>query len=101
MDGAHITAAEATAHRLLSALVEAVPGDLGHIVRTIVQSGESSAYARPPYTASSENGLTAGHAFNHHSGPIPWAPRVLALCCQAYNRPVEMVAPVGACLELL
>jgi geranylgeranyl pyrophosphate synthase len=35
------------------------------------------------------------------SDPLAWAPRMLALCCDAYDQPIRMAIPVGASLQLL
>lgn len=81
---ADILRVEAEARRLLHTLTENLPGDFGQVVRAVM---------------SRELPDTDGASLA--ADPLSWAPRVLALCCQAYNQPVSRALPIGACLELL
>jgi geranylgeranyl pyrophosphate synthase len=79
-----ITSVEMEARHLLHSLVETLPGRLGQVAHDVL-----CAELPTPETA------TLG------ADPLAWAPRILALCCEAYNQPIRMAIPVGASLELL
>jgi hypothetical protein len=120
---------EARAHRLMSSLALAVPGNLGSMVRAILgvsattergREGEAAlATSVGPWAGveASEGASGAQLIINQrdadHTGPevtadikpparpVGWASRLLTLCCNVYGQPVERAVPMGACLELL
>lgn len=80
----NVVKTETEAQHLLRTLVENLPGDFGQVARDVLTLE-----------------LPATEIASRGADPISWAPRILALCCQAYNQPTCMAVPVGACLQLL
>jgi hypothetical protein len=80
---ADITGVETEARQLLRGLVETLPDELGPLARDVLA-------AEMPMSPKAGG-----------SDPLAWAPRLLALCCDAYDQPIQMAIPVGASLELL
>jgi len=95
MDLQQIEQAEYTARRLLYTLVCSLPHELGTLARAAVGIKAELESSLPADTGGVE---LAPPVF---VGPVPWAAQLLALCCAAYDCPLEPSIPVAACLELL
>jgi hypothetical protein len=88
---------DVAADDLLLELAESLSDDLRRIAKLML--GGALWTDRYPRPLAGITGATPTR--EAAASPLRWAPRILALCCQAYGQPQEVAIPVGACFEIL